>query len=168
MSLSNVRVKIVVDRTEWRDSFLYRPGLQDEIWVCDGEGGPVTPALFVGPEAGCFHGLYGPVSGLRDDHYYWMYRPLGTPPATRAKPAPQVAFDPATQDRWTHSSVGLPSIGEVVWIDDSVVGPQVARLDDIQTHPNYAGQPIFRSVDGGYKYAGHRYWAMLMPPNRPV
>lgn len=166
MSLSNVRVAI--DMSGWIDSLRHKPDKYRELWVCNGEGGEVAPVTYMGEAHSYCHGLLGVAPELRDDHYYWMIRHPGKPPATRAKPMPQVQFDPATQDRWTHSSQGLPSVGEVVWIDASVVGPQVARLDDIQTHPDYAGQPIFRSVDGGYKYAGHRYWAMLMPPKRPV
>lgn len=156
-----------MDKSGWRDSLEYRPSKFLEVWVCNGDGGEVAPVIYLGQEFSCFHGLYGDTPDLRDDHYYWMPRTPCNPPATRPKPLPQVTFDPATQDRWTHSSDGLPSIDDMVWIDDGMCGPKVARLDDIQTHPNYAGQPIFRSLHG-HKYAGHRYWAMLVPPKRPV
>lgn len=170
----------VVITGQWFDSLTHRPCYQEEIWVCNGEGGPVSPARYVGADSGRYHGLFGATPDLRDDHYYWMIRHPVAPPATKAPPPPRVIFVAEEQDHWVDSRNAVPDNDEVVWIDDLVVGPQVAKFEGIDRPPLHvrtgrghisnfdAYPPIFRSMDGSHKYVGHRYWAPITSPKRPL
>lgn len=162
MSLAGCKVNVLLPGA-WRDSFDHRPSKFLEMWVCNGVGGEVAPVVYVGQEFNCFHGLYGLTPELLDDHYFWMPRHPGVPPATKAPPPPQIKFEPTAADVWTKSSEQLPKMCDWVWINDGVCGPKVAWLEEIE--PN-SGLPIFRSINQ-HKYRGHRHWAPLVTPKGP-
>lgn len=161
MSLSNIRVKIA-HAGEWYDSLEFRPQLQEEIWICNGLGGEVYPARYVGAEAGCYHGLYGVTSDLRDDHYFWMHRPLGTPPTTR------VFVKPVRTDGWIDSREQLPPLGAYLWIVKESSG--LVRFAQSLQVPSPNGHPHFNKFTTGGQIIssyGHRLWRLAKAPDAP-
>lgn len=106
-----------------------------------------------------------------------MIRHPGTPPATKKARLPRVIFVADEQDRWVDSRVAIPDVGDVVWMDDLIVGPQVVRFKEIDLPPHpvtgvpswecSAYPPVFYSIDGSHKYVGYRYWAPITSPKRP-